>query len=137
MRITIQVTCDTPAEAQDAIARLTRPKTWEDDLPPPKVSEARIDQIMAGSGAAPPLPSGKDYSKGEPEPVLVRVSGMDRPNVSPGEPSITKIGAESKERILKWVREPGSYLDTTKFAEHLKLLWKRGEIKFSGTEYFI
>lgn len=134
MRITIQVTCDTPAEAQDAIARLTRPRTWEDDVPPPKVSEARIDQIMAGSGAAPPLPSGKDYSKGEPEPVPVRVSGMDRPNVSPGGPSIGKIGSKTKATLLLTV-ERGEPIPKA-WTEHMKLLWSRGEVKFDGERYF-
>lgn len=58
-----------------------------------------------------------------------------RENVSPGEPSITKIGSNTREEIIEALKRGVQPLD--KFREHLKLLWKRGEIKFDGKEYFI
>lgn len=128
-RITIQVTCDTDEDAQDAIARLTRPRTWEDDVDARQrnagPSEARIDQIMAGTGAAAPAPSGKDYSRVE----------ADRTNVSPGSSTITKIGSETKKHILESLDV--NVQPATRYAEHLKLLWSRGEIKFDGDRYYL
>ena len=58
-----------------------------------------------------------------------------RENVSPGEPSITKIGSNTREEIIEALKRGVQPLD--KFREHLKLLWKRGEIKFDGKEYFV
>ena len=58
-----------------------------------------------------------------------------RKNVSPGEPSITKIGEKAKEHILNSLRAGAQ--PAIMYHDHLKLLWKRGEIKFDGTEYFL
>lgn len=58
-----------------------------------------------------------------------------RENVSPGEPSITKIGSNTREEIIEALKRGVQPLD--KFREHLKLLWKRGEIKFDGEEYYL
>lgn len=60
---------------------------------------------------------------------------VQKPNVSPGRPSIVKIGAETKATLLKELangRQPPA-----KFSEHLKLLWERGEVKFDGKEYWV
>lgn len=60
---------------------------------------------------------------------------VDRPNVSPGVPAITKIGSESKINILHNLKngiQPGA-----KYAEHAKLLWSRGEVKFDGEAYYL
>lgn len=129
MRITIQVVCETPEDAKDAINRLTRPRTWEDDADARRdrvgPSESRIDAIMNGSGAAAPVASGKDYSKEEPE----------RQNVSPGEPTISKIGAVAKHEVLAFLQL--NVQPAVKFSEHCKLLWSRGEIKFDGKDYYL
>ena len=58
-----------------------------------------------------------------------------RKNVSPGEPSITKIGSGTRETIIHALAT-GTPLGE-RYAEPLKLLWKRGEIKFDGEEYFV
>lgn len=58
-----------------------------------------------------------------------------RKNVSPGEPSITKIGEKAKEHILNSLRAGAQ--PAIMYHDHLKLLWKRGEIKFDGEEYYL
>lgn len=58
-----------------------------------------------------------------------------RKNVSPGEPSITKIGSGAKETIIHALNTGTPLGD--RYTEHLKLLWARGEIKFDGTEYYL
>lgn len=58
-----------------------------------------------------------------------------RENVNPGASSIGKIGGKAKEDILEHlcggVQPPRSY------AEHLKLLWARGEVKFDGQVFYL
>ena len=57
-----------------------------------------------------------------------------RKNINPGEPSIGKIGANTKEEIMRLLKigtRPQKYI------EHLKLLWSRGEVGFDGTDYYI
>ena len=58
-----------------------------------------------------------------------------RKNVSPGEPSITKIGEKAKEHILNSLRAGAQ--PAIMYHDHLKLLWKRGEVKFDGKEYYV
>lgn len=57
-------------------------------------------------------------------------------NVSPGLPTIGKIGTNTKADILDMLGK-GVQPSTTKFGEHLKLLWARGEVKFDGKEYYL
>lgn len=59
----------------------------------------------------------------------------NRKNVSPGEPSIVKIGSNTKEHILEKLQAGFGVED--KYEEHAKLLWSRGEIKFDGTDYYV
>lgn len=58
-----------------------------------------------------------------------------RANVSPGEPAIGKIGSKAKDEILTSLDQGRQPIKA--YAEHLKLLWKRGEVKFDGKEYFL
>ena len=58
-----------------------------------------------------------------------------RKNVSPGEPSITRIGSGAKETIIHALNTGTPLGD--RYTEHLKLLWKRGEIKFDGDEFYV
>ena len=58
-----------------------------------------------------------------------------RKNVSPGEPSITKIGSGAKETIIHALNTGTPLGD--RYTEHLKLLWKRGKVKFDGKEYYL
>lgn len=59
----------------------------------------------------------------------------ERENVSPGTPSITKLGSGTRETIIHALAT-GTPLGE-RYAEHLKLLWTRGEIKFDGKEYYV
>lgn len=59
-----------------------------------------------------------------------------RKNINPGDPTITKIGTNTKESLLAHLKA-GGQPTRAKFDEHLKLLWKRGEIKFDGEEYYV
>ena len=59
----------------------------------------------------------------------------ERKNISPGTPSITKIGEKAKEHILNSLRAGAQ--PAIMYHDHLKLLWKRGEIKFDGKEYYL
>ena len=58
-----------------------------------------------------------------------------RKNVSPGEPSIMKIGSGTLA-IVRGMLKDGNQ-PPERYNEHLKLLWKRGEIKFDGKEYYL
>jgi len=124
MRITIQVTCDTPEDAKLAIERLTRThKTWDEQVdsggvtttmqtgPRPATNEARIDKIMG----APP----------------------ERVNVSPGEPAIGKIGKDTQEALIDALKTGVAPDKPQKWVEHYKLLWKRSLVKFDGEEYYL
>jgi hypothetical protein len=117
MRITIQVTCDSDEEARKAIDRLTRKHdTWVE---------------MSEKEAVPPKSSTAVPDTGIPASV--------RENISPGEPGIGKIGAATKDHILAELKLEDRLAAHfgTKYFEHLKLLWVRGEIKFDGTVYYL
>ena len=58
-----------------------------------------------------------------------------RKNVSPGTPSITKIGSGTRETIIHALAT-GTPLGE-RYAEPLKLLWKRGEICFDGEKFYV
>ena len=66
--------------------------------------------------------------------MIDKVPGA-RKNISPGEPTITKIGEKAKEHILNSLRADEQ--PAIMYHDHLKLLWKRGEIKFDGEEYYL
>ena len=58
-----------------------------------------------------------------------------RPNIDPGASTITKIGGATFSTIMNDLHrglQPGP-----KYTEHLKLLWKRGEVKFDGSNWYI
>lgn len=65
----------------------------------------------------------------------VGVKSSERANVSPGEPSITKIGVNTEGALFGVLRAGGQ--PEAKYAEHLKLLWKRGKVKFDGDDYYV
>ncbi len=69
----------------------------------------------------------------KPENRPLSVTG--RADVSPGEPSIVKIGSNTKEHIISRLQAGFGIED--KYEEHAKLLWARGEIKFDGDDYYI
>lgn len=174
MRITIQVTCESPEDAMDAMRRLTKsspvPYVSKDFIPS---TEADLDRFLKkgpitvvkdrdSEGAAPahktlgelerednsgfvnPGCENKNSSATGTPPQGVAAVQPDRqaarPNNSPGEPSITKIGADAKTTIMTHL-QAGLQPDHRKYTEHMKLLWKRGEIKFDDRaghmEYYL
>lgn len=119
MKITIAIEVDTPAEAKTIIDRMSRNyQTWVD---------LRNDPPEASTNTSKHL-----------ESQLAKIEPKERENVSPGEPTISKIGTNTKDWIIGQLtvsRSPEHF--GTKFEEHLKLLWKRGEVKFDGKEYYL
>jgi len=80
----------------------------------------------------------KQLLKNTLELVGVKPAAEDLPprkNVSPGEPSITKIGMNTEGALFGVLSAGGQ--PEARYAEHLKLLWKRGKVKFDGTEYYV
>ena len=67
----------------------------------------------------------------EPE----EVAAEPRKNVPPGLPTIGKIGTATKEYIFEALKK--DIQPEAKYAEHMKLLWARGEIKFDGLQYYL
>ena len=67
--------------------------------------------------------------------VTAAAEPVERCNVSPGKPSIGKIGTETKLTLLGDLakgKQPAA-----KFSEHMRLLWVRGEVRFDGEEYWL
>ena len=58
-----------------------------------------------------------------------------RANVSPGTPLIGKIGTATKEELLKLLGQ--GICPAKKYAEHLKLLWSRNEVKYDGEVFYL
>ena len=79
---------------------------------------------------------GVDPSVPDTEKTVVNEVPAERPNINPGKPSITKIGGPAKSLILEEL-STGSIQPHAKYAEHMKLLWSRGEVKFDGKEYYL
>ena len=57
-----------------------------------------------------------------------------RPNIDPGEPSIGKIGTNTKEQLLGMLSD--GHQPPERWREHMKLLWSRGVVGFDGEEYY-
>lgn len=140
MRITIQVTCDSPDDAMEAMSRLTKPinklarefiGSTESDLDRYLGKPVKIEISGSEIGAKD---SGKKVDN-DAETSGLASHPTTRPNVSPGEPSIGKIGTSTKDQIMEFLSK-GQQMGP-KYAEHMKLLWKRGEIKFDGQEYYL
>lgn len=93
------------------------------DLPAPDAAPATREETGLGQ------PVEKELG---PFPVV-------RGNIDPGKPSIGKIGSGTREWILGELKAADRKTAHfgTKFFEHLKLLWSRGEIKFDGERYYL
>lgn len=61
----------------------------------------------------------------------------ERVNISPGESSITKMGVDMKKAMMAGVGS-GAFTDnyTGKSLKYLQLMWKRGEVKFDGKDFY-
>lgn len=125
MRITIQVTCDDAEDAQRVIKKLTMPdNTWVAQLE--KEGHEVVKTKIMGSS----VPKAAEQ-EGSNDGAI----SAPRPNNTPGEPIITKIGNSAKSEILAMLgkgEQPHS-----KYGEHCRLLWKRGEVKYDGKEFFL
>ena len=69
------------------------------------------------------------------EQEVLRDFAPVRENVPPGLPTIGKIGTATKEYIFEALKQnvqPGA-----KYAEHMKLLWARNEVKFDGVNFYL
>lgn len=119
MRTMISFQCDTIEEAQ-AILEAAKALGKE----PHACSKQYMDS--------------KQLLKNTLELVGVKPAAEDLPprkNVSPGEPSITKIGMNTEGALFGVLRAGGQ--PEAKYAEHLKLLWKRGKVKFDGEQFYV
>lgn len=85
----------------------------------------------AATGASSQTPNPTTSAEAPSAPV----AAAPRPNVSPGVPGIGKIGGNTKTDILDTLS--AGLQSAPRFAEHLKLLWSRGEVKFDGKEYYL
>ena len=103
------------------------------------VEEARaVVDAVAAIGKKPHACSkqymdAKELLKNTLEQVGVKPS--ERENVSPGTPSITKIGVNTEGALFGVLRAGGQ--PEAKYAEHMKLLWARGKVKYDGKEYYL
>ena len=87
---------------------------------------------MVAQIVATPEQFSKDVAAYEQE---LAVKNAPRKNVSPGPALISKIGGNTKDHIfnlLQVEKQP-----PTKYDDHLKLLWARGEVKYDGEEYYL
>lgn len=132
MKTMISFQCDTLDEARaviDAVAAIGKqPHACSKQYIEPEelTQQARNEQSRQWLDAIPTKPSGSlDIRPAE-----------QRKNISPGDPSITKIGANTKESLLAHLKA-GGQPTRAKFEEHLKLLWKRGEIRFDGENFYV
>lgn len=62
----------------------------------------------------------------------------ERPNVSPGTPTVSKMGADRKQAIFAGVRA-GDFVNGYSGVSlpYLQLLWSRGEVRFDGQDFYI
>ena len=142
MKINITYQCDTAAEAKEvleAVNRLGNLPYRLEGFGQPIVSGDRgalIELTELQEGSASP---NMDLEAQKAPNVLSTVPPQNVPairnNVSPGEPAIGKIGSKTKEDLL-FVISSGVQA-SAKFSEHMKLLWKRGEVKYDGQEYYL
>lgn len=111
MKITVNIECDSLHEfqlIQDSIQAVTQSPAQTTTFEPATIA-----------APAPPPPA------------------QERHNVSPGEPSIIKMGAETKRSMLAGVGSGAFGAGYNgKSIEYLRLLWKRGEVKFDGKEFY-
>lgn len=98
------------------------------------LDEARaVIDAVAAIGKQPHACS-KQYV--EPEELNFKCVEVEpRKNISPGEPSITKIGTNTEGALFGVLRAGGQ--PEAKYAEHMKLLWKRDKVKFDGEKFYV
>ena len=140
MKISINIEVDSTDEAHEVIARLRETTNGWIELKKVRgitQAERAIAAEESGRETGANTDSGK---KADTDEMRQSSHPATRPNVSPGEPSIVKIGTKSHDEIINDLkhsdRDPSEYAKG-KLTEHLKLLWKRGEVKFDGEKYYL
>jgi hypothetical protein len=123
MKFNFYISCENADEVQscvDFIGRMNARRELPEFTPNAAVPIAGKRAPFTGVGTL------TDAPKETPKPLE---------NVSPGDPAISKMGAATKEHVLKLLKQgeqpPAAY------AEHLKLMWARGEVKYDGTIYYL
>jgi len=124
MKISITVYADSATEAELIIEAMKKVDGAGKFLMAPK--EARPDTVK------PWAEPGGGVPDEDTKPTTAQHA--ERPNVSPGKPSISKIGGSTKDLLMSELDEGKQ--PSAKYAEHLKLLWSRGEVKYDGKEYY-
>ena len=122
MKYMLSFQCATQEEAQAVLSAVAaigkQPHACSRQyIEPSQLSEKELSEIAAQGATS------------------VNTAPYQRKNVSPGEPSITKIGMNTEGALFGVLRAGGQ--PEAKYAEHLKLLWKRGKVKFDGKEYYV
>jgi len=130
MKIAVTVYTDSTYQAGCVIEALKHVRDIELDSYSGKVKIKDIGDVMS-------VGRGLD----EDETITAESSGITqpvaRPNINPGDPTIGKIGEATKALILDELGTKNIQPVQPKYTEHLKLLWKRGLIKFDGKEYYL
>ena len=121
MKTMISFQCDTLEEARaviDAVAAIGKQ--------PHACSKQYVEpeELIRNENAEFAKSRGFPHSPAEP-----------RKNVSPGEPSITKIGSSTLEVVLGMLKD--GHQPPEKYSEHMKLLWKRDKVKFDGSNFYL
>lgn len=140
MKITIQFACDSIEEAHGVMKKLAPPHSTWVDLVNRREEEAASNQLKTATSARLDKIMWRETGdtaekKVDNDSEATSNTTHSRPNVSPGESSIGKIGSSTKKTLLNDLGR--SVQPSAKFTEHAKLLWKRGEIKFDGAEYYL
>ena len=122
MKYMLSFQCETQEEAQAVLSAVAaigkQPHACSKQyIDPSQLSEKELSEIAAQGATS------------------VNTAPYQRKNVSPGEPSITKIGSGAKETIIHALNTGTPLGD--RYTEHLKLLWARGEIKFDGEQFYV
>lgn len=95
-----------------------------------RLAALEVRASIGSSAAQPKQQTHVEHQAQHAEPEL-----RQRTNVSPGPSSISKIGSATKEELLRMLTHCAQ--PPTKYSEHLKLLWERGEVKFDGEEWYV
>ena len=122
MKYMLSFQCETQEEAQAVLSAVAaigkQPHACSKQyVEPSQLSEKELSEIAAQGATS------------------INTVPHQRKNISPGTSSITKIGEKAKEHILNSLRAGAQ--PAIMYHDHLKLLWKRGEIKFDGEVFYL
>ena len=131
MKTMISFQCDTLDEARaviDAVAAIgkTPHACSKQYVNPEELAQQALNEQARQRVDALPV-----NTKG----VLGLMPVEQRKNINPGDPTITKIGANTEGALFGVLRAGGQ--PEAKYAEHMKLLWKRGKVKFDGSDFYL